>query len=83
MNQPKRKPRLDEDQRKVLEYLNAAYLGGEGEMVRADRLQRETVWPIRPVVDSLKRRGLVDHDGERNLVDRYWMITDAGREAIS
>jgi hypothetical protein len=83
MNQPKRKPRLDEDQRKVLEYLNAAYLDGEGEMVRADRLQRETVWPIYPVVDSLKRRGLVDHDGERNLVDRYWMITDAGRKAIS
>lgn len=37
---------------------------------------------IRSSLDSLKRRGLVEHDGGLPLTERFWKITDAGREAV-
>jgi hypothetical protein len=78
------KPRLGDDQRKILEYLRAAAEDGEGDYVLGLRIQLDVdVWPIRSPLDSLKRRGLVDHDGNRDLTQRFWGITDAGREALS
>jgi hypothetical protein len=83
MTQPRRKTRLDEDQRKILEFLCAAADDGAGTLVHVAELQSNTVLWIRQPLDSLKRRGLVDHNGALPLEARYWKITDAGREAIS
>ena len=84
MTQPRRKPRLDEDQAKILDFLRKAADDGEGNLVHVRELQRCTgVFWLRRPLDTLKRRGLVDHDGTLPLVERYWKITDAGREAIS
>lgn len=84
MSDTKRKPRLDDEQRKILEALRATADDGQGVLVHVGELQRLSgvLW-IRIPIDSLKRRGLVDHNGERDLGARYWKITDAGREAIS
>jgi hypothetical protein len=85
MTQPKRRPRrrLDDEQRKILGVLRDA-ADGEGGLVHVRELQlRSGVFYIRQPIDSLKRRGLVDHDGTWDLVERSWKITDAGREAIS
>jgi hypothetical protein len=84
MTQPKRRPRLDDEQRKILEVLRDAADDGEGSLVHVRELQlRSGVFYIRQPIDSLKRRGLVDHDGTWDLVERSWKITDAGKEAIS
>lgn len=83
MTQPKRKPRLDLEQHRVLTYLASCTNETGGAYVKAVTIQRVAdAWPIRPVLDNLKRRGLVDHDGARDLLERYWTITDAGREAL-
>jgi hypothetical protein len=76
--------RLDDEQRKILRVLLKARSDGEGELVRVGELQRQSgvLW-IRSSLESLKRRGLVDHDGGLPLEARYWKITDAGAEAIS
>jgi hypothetical protein len=76
------KIRLDEDQRKVLRYLNDFLPANDG-WVHVVELQSATVWPIRPPLDSLYKRGLVEWRGYRDLTTRDWRITDAGREAIS
>lgn len=83
MTQPRRMPRLDDDQRCVLEYLaqRPAY-PDDGAYVDVVTLQRATVWPIRPALDSLRRRQLVSFIGGQDLTTRSWRITDAGREAL-
>jgi DNA-binding PadR family transcriptional regulator len=77
------RPRLDEDQRKVLEYLKAAADDGEGALVNVFAIQSDTFWPIAPVLESLQRRKLIVHSGEHRRDRRYYKITDAGREALS
>lgn len=78
-----RKPRLDEEQRKILERLRDADDDGAGELVHVGELQRVSgvLW-IRLPLESLKRRGLVDHNGALPLEARYWKITQAGRDAL-
>jgi hypothetical protein len=79
-----RKPKLDEEQVKILKRLRDAADDGEGELVHVGELQSVSgVFWIRRPLESLKRRGLVDHNGVLPLESRYWKITDAGREAIS
>jgi hypothetical protein len=79
MEQQARKQRLDKGQREVLEALAKAPHGLSGVEIQ----RRCEEWPIRPSLDSVVRRGLVDHDGYRFVTDRQHTITDAGREAIS
>lgn len=75
------KIRLSADQRMILEELAEA--PEEGGWVYVIYLQRATVWPIRPPLDSLARRRLVEWKGSRSdLTGRFWRITDAGREAL-
>lgn len=72
------KPRLNEDQREVLEALARAPEGLEGVSI-----QRQCrAWPIRPAIDSLTRRNLIAHDGYREVAYRQYTISDAGREAL-
>jgi hypothetical protein len=74
-----RKPRLDKGQREVLEALAEAPNGLSGIGIQ----QRCDEWPIRPSIDSAARRGLIEHDGYREVAYRQYKITDAGREAIA
>jgi hypothetical protein len=79
MSEIKRKPRLDKGQREILEALFKAPNGLSGVEIQ----RRCDEWPIRPSLDNVVRRGLVEHDGYRFVTDRQHKITDAGREAIA
>ena len=74
----KRKPRIDDDHREVLQALADAQHGLNGLSIQ----RACKAWPIRPAIDSLTRRGLIDHDGYREVAYRQYQITDAGREAL-
>jgi len=70
--------RLNADDREVLTYL-AGVERASGATVQG----AVTVWPVRSTLDRLRRKHLIEHDGERALPYRIWWITDAGREAIA
>jgi hypothetical protein len=74
-----RKSKLDKDHREVLEALAAAPNGLNGLSIQGACES----WPIRPAIDSLTRRKLIDHDGYHFVPHRQYKITDAGREALS
>lgn len=76
--------KLDQDELAILKALKAARDDGEGAFVHAGALQRASgVLFIRTPLDRLKRRGFVDHDGARSLIERYWKITDAGLAGLA
>jgi DNA-binding PadR family transcriptional regulator len=79
------KPRLTDDGRKVLAELHRQMPSNDGWMNAVD-LQKavDDVWPIRPTLDSLKRRGLIEWRGSYSqLHDRDWRLTEAGVEAVA
>lgn len=78
MNERKRHTRLDKGQREVLEALAKAPNGLSG--VEIQRRCQE--WPIRPSLDRVSRRKLVEHDGYREVAYRQYVISDAGQEAL-
>lgn len=77
-----RKPRLDDDQRKVLEVLRDASEDGQGALVHIGELQKQVTLWIRQPLESLRRRRLVEGHDTRPIEGSYWKITDAGREAL-
>jgi hypothetical protein len=79
MSKAFRKIRLDDAQRDILHILRA-----KDDWISGPSLQRiARAFPIGGDLRSLRRRGLIEHDGERDQTLRCWRITDAGRKALS